>query len=232
TTILEGNPSAVEGLDASIVNTMRARRGDTAVKFLPEGTAYVMVEFSTDTLDAAKQQCQDLLSRLHKNKRIRDYVIVTDAADRAKIWKVREDGAGLSSTQIDGTQTWPGWEDAAVAPEKLADYLTDLIPLIEQYNYSASMYGHFGAGCVHMRLDFDFRTKQGREDFTSFMHEAAKIVISHGGSLSGEHGDGRARSSLLELMYSEHILTLFHKFKRIWDPQNLLNPGIIVDPVK
>lgn len=229
-TMLELKPSAIEGLNASIVDIMRHRRGADSVSGLPAGVAYVMVEFSAETIAEAAARCEELVERLRVNGRMRDYVIATGVEDRAKLWRVREDGAGLSSKQLDGRQTWPGWEDSAVAPEKLADYLAELLPVIDEHGYQASMYGHFGAGCVHMRIDFELRSEEGQANFASFMNRAAEIVVRHGGSLSGEHGDGRARGSLLEVMYSPEMMGLFREFKQIWDPENLLNPGIMIDP--
>ncbi|SJM67849.1 FAD-binding and (Fe-S)-binding domain-containing protein [Gulosibacter sp. 10] len=229
TTILEARPSAIEGLDAAIVDIMRHRRGPETVDTLPEGKAYVIIEISDDTIEAAGAQCEALVERLREQGGIRDHVVVTDPVERAKVWRIREDGAGLSSKRIDGVQTWPGWEDSAVAPEKLADYLAELLPLIERHGLTTAMYGHFGAGCVHMRLDFDLRTEQGLAQFDAYMKDAAELVAAHGGSLSGEHGDGRARSSLLGVMYSPEMMGLFSTFKRIWDPKGLLNPGIMVD---
>lgn len=230
-TILSANPSAIEGLDVSIVDIMRHRRGAASVESLPGGNAFLMVEFSDDTLQQAAASCEDLVDKLRADGRVVEFAIVTDPLERAQLWRVREDGAGLSSRRIDGVQTWPGWEDSAVAPERLADYLTDLLPLVKKYDYAALMYGHFGAGCVHMRLDYDLRSDSGRQVFSDFTREAAKLVVAHGGSLSGEHGDGRARSELLEVMYSQEMVGIFRTFKRLWDPAGILNPGIIVDPV-
>lgn len=229
-TILAANPSAIEGLDASIVDIMRHRRGAASVDSLPKGKAFLMVEFSADTLEQAASDCERLLAKLGADGRVVDHAVVTEPGERAKLWRVREDGAGLSSRRIDGVQTWPGWEDSAVAPERLADYLSELLPLVERYGYSAFMYGHFGAGCVHMRLDYDFRSDAGRQAFADFTREAARLVVAHGGSLSGEHGDGRARSELLEVMYSRGMVGIFKAFKHLWDPAGILNPGIIVDP--
>ncbi len=229
-TILSAKPSAIEGLDVSIVDIMRHRRGAASVESLPDGKAFLMVEFSDDTLQQAAASCQDLVEKLRADGRVVDFRIVTDPLERAKLWRVREDGAGLSSRRIDGVQTWPGWEDSAVAPERLADYLTDLLPLVKRYGYTALMYGHFGAGCVHMRLDYDLRSESGRRTFSDFTREAAHLVVAHGGSLSGEHGDGRARSELLEVMYSREMVGIFRAFKHLWDPAGILNPGIIVHP--
>jgi FAD/FMN-containing dehydrogenase/Fe-S oxidoreductase len=229
-TILAAGPSAIEGLDLSIVEIMRHRRGAASVDALPRGNAYLMVEFSADTIDAARADCEQLLERLRHDGRAVDHSIVTEPMLRAKLWRVREDGAGLSSRRLDGVQTWPGWEDSAVAPEQLADYLEELMALVDRFGYSAFVYGHFGAGCVHLRLDFDLRSDPGREAYARFTREAAALVVAHGGSLSGEHGDGRARSELLDVMYSGEMIALFRAFKHAWDPTGLLNPGIIVDP--
>lgn len=230
TTLLGGKPTAIEGLDLSIVDIMRHRRGGESVDSLPRGRAFLMVEFPGDTIEQAAARCHSALEAVRANRRVLDHSIVTKPTDRAKLWRVREDGAGLSSRRIDGVQTWPGWEDAAVAPERLADYLADLIPLVRSYDYTAFMYGHFGAGCVHMRLDYDLYDEPGRRAFEDFTREAAALVVSHGGSLSGEHGDGRARSELLDVMYSPAMMALFRLFKHLWDPRGILNPGMIVDP--
>ncbi len=229
-TILAAKPSAIEGLDASIVDIMRHRRGAASVDSLPQGNAFLMVEFSGATLQQAAEDCERLLGKLRADGRVVDHSIVTDALERAKLWRVREDGAGLTSRRIDGVQTWPGWEDSAVAPERLADYLAELLPLVKAHGYTAFTYGHFGAGCVHMRLDYDLRSDAGRQTFEDFTREAAQLVVAHGGSLSGEHGDGRARSELLEVMYSREMVGIFKAFKHLWDPAGILNAGIIVDP--
>lgn len=228
--ILAAGPTAIEGLDSLIVDIMRHRRGAASVDSLPGGNAYLMVEFSADTIEEARADCERLRETLRENGRVVDHSIVTEPGERAKLWRVREDGAGLSSRRVDGVQTWPGWEDSAVAPERLADYLAELLPVVRSYGYTAFLYGHFGAGCVHMRLDYDLRSDAGREAFTNFTREAARIVVAHGGSLSGEHGDGRARSELLDVMYSPAMIGLFRAFKHAWDPGRLLNPGIILDP--
>ncbi|NYD25156.1 FAD-binding and (Fe-S)-binding domain-containing protein [Kineococcus aurantiacus] len=229
--ILATSPTAIEGLDSSIVEIMRHRRGADSVDSLPRGNAYLMVEFSADTIAVAAAECERLLEVLRRDGRVLDHTIVTAPQERAKLWRVREDGAGLSSRRVDGVQTWPGWEDSAVAPERLADYLAALLTLVSEHGYTAFTYGHFGAGCVHMRLDFDLRSQAGRATFEQFTQRAAALVVAHGGSLSGEHGDGRARSQLLDIMYSPEVIDLFGEFKRLWDPQGTLNPGIIVDPV-
>ena len=229
-TLLAARPTAIEGLDLSIVDIMRHRQGEQSVDSMPRGQAFLMVEFSGESIEQAAAECAIALDAVRVNGRVVDQAVVTDPTARAKLWRVREDGAGLSSRRVDGTQTWPGWEDSAVAPERLADYLAELVPLVRSFGYSAFMYGHFGAGCVHMRLDLDLSDDAGRRTFEDFTRQAAALVVSHGGSLSGEHGDGRARSELLEVMYSPEMIGLFRAFKNLWDPHRLLNPGLIVDP--
>ncbi|MEU0353668.1 FAD-linked oxidase C-terminal domain-containing protein, partial [Streptomyces sp. NPDC006237] len=146
------------------------------------------------------------------------------------LWRVREDGAGLAARLVDGGESWPGWEDAAVAPENLAAYLRDFRKLLTSHQLTGVLYGHFGAGCVHVRIDFDPATEAGRAVMRRFLSEAAALVVEHGGTLSGEHGDGRARSELLQVMYSHRMIGLFAAFKKTFDPDGLLNPGVIVDP--
>lgn len=229
--ILATGPTAIEGLDSLIVDIMAHRRGVASVSGLPDGRAYLLVEFSADTITEAESACELLAHTLEEEGRVLDHRVVTDPSARQALWRVREDGAGLSSRRIDGVQTWPGWEDSAVAPERLADYLAELLPLVERFGYTPYLYGHFGAGCVHMRLDYDLRTNDGRASFEAFTREAAALVVAFGGSLSGEHGDGRARGELLSIMYSPEMIALFAAFKNAWDPDRLFNPGIMVDPV-
>ncbi|MDO5368349.1 FAD-binding and (Fe-S)-binding domain-containing protein, partial [Kocuria sp.] len=230
TTILEFSPAAVEGTDRAIVETMRWRRGPDSVTGLPGGNAWLFVDLDGDTEDAVSAQANELLERLSENGRLVEGIAVPDPEERANLWRVREDGAGLSSRLATGGESWPGWEDSAVAPENLADYLAELRVLLGEYGLDGVMYGHFGAGCMHIRITFDLRTDAGREVYRNFTRDAAHLVVRHGGSLSGEHGDGRARSALLPIMYSPEVLEAFAQFRRAWDPTGLLNPGSIVDP--
>ncbi|UXA18114.1 FAD-binding and (Fe-S)-binding domain-containing protein [Mycobacterium sp. SMC-4] len=234
TTILKYSPAAIEGIDEQIVATMKARRGEDSVAELPTGRAWLYIDLDGDDDAAVAQQARNLMSELQAHGRARACREVSDPGDRAKLWRVREDGAGLSSrVQLaDGTSvtSWPGWEDSAVAPENLADYLTDFRLLLQQYRLIGVMYGHFGAGCMHIRITFDPRTPEGRDVMSAFLTAAARLVVKHGGTLSGEHGDGRARSQLLPEMFSPTIMEAFAKFKYLFDPTNVLNPGMIVEP--
>ncbi len=246
--ILPYAPSAVEGIDRKIVATMAARRGRDTVASLPAiddpaCTAWLFIDL--DERSAATQSESDvgatakrLLDELRSGGAMIAGTTVPDPLARKTLWRVREDGAGLSSRLADPAddhigadyESWPGWEDAAVAPENLADYLDDFTALLDRYGLTGVMYGHFGAGCMHVRITFDLRSAEGRTTMDRFCTDAAHLVVAHGGSLSGEHGDGRARSALLPIMYSPAMLAAFAEFKRIWDPQGTLNPGSIVDP--
>ncbi|WGW14133.1 FAD-binding and (Fe-S)-binding domain-containing protein [Saxibacter everestensis] len=229
-TILEFKPAAIEGIDEAIVDTMRFRRGHDSVRGLPDGRAWLYVDLDGDNADAVAAEADRLLARLKENGRLIEGMTVPDPDDRASLWRVREEGAGLASRLVGGGESWPGWEDSAVAPENLADYLDEFRTLLSDFELHGVMYGHLGAGCMHIRITFDLRSDQGRRVMQDFMRAAAKLVVKHGGSLSGEHGDGRARSELLPIMYSPAMLSAFARFKRIWDPQGVLNPGSLVDP--
>jgi FAD/FMN-containing dehydrogenase len=233
-TILKYSPAAIEGIDEQIVATIKARRGQDAVSTLPAGRGWLYVDLDGDDEAAVSAQAQRLSAELRANGRVLDSREVRAPAERKKLWRVREDGAGLSSRLElpDGTSvtSWPGWEDSAVAPENLADYLAEFRLLLEQFGLIGVMYGHFGAGCMHIRITFVQRTAEGRKVMSNFLTAAARLVVKHGGTLSGEHGDGRARSQLLPEMYSPMVMEAFAKFKHLFDPTNVLNPGMIVDP--
>ncbi|MFC9057198.1 FAD-binding and (Fe-S)-binding domain-containing protein [Streptomyces sp. NPDC057074] len=229
-TILEFSPAAVEGTDEAIVATMQHRRGPDSVLGLPQGRAWLFVDLDGDDPASVRAQADRLLARLTENGRLVQGRAAADPAERASLWRVREDGAGLSSRPASGGESWPGWEDSAVAPERLADYLADLRELLAEHELTGIMYGHFGAGCMHIRITYDLRSEEGREVFRRFTHRAALLVVRHGGSLSGEHGDGRARSELLPLMYSAELMAAFSECRRLWDPTGILNPGSMTDP--
>ena len=237
--ILRLNPSAIEGIDLSIVNAMKSRRGEASVSELPEGDAFLFVEFEVDDEAAAADRSRELIDVLSQPgedgtpPRLLEGRAVTGPKDKQILWRIREDGAGLVSRPLGEPAGFAGWEDSAVHPDRLADYLHELRELMASHGYRGSMYGHFGAGCMHIRIDFDLRTEAGRARFRAFMEDAARLVVKHGGSLSGEHGDGRARGELLPIMYDEGMLAAFRRFKEIWDPKGILNPNIGVewDPI-
>src|SRR5699024_6679506 len=154
-------------------------------------------ETGSDTLQAAVQAAEEVATAVDTI----DYVVVSEPSEMRELWRIRESSAGIVTRLADGGEAWPNWEDSAVPPENLADYLRDLYALMDKFDYQGIPFGHFGEGCVHVRISFDFSTKEGLKKFEAFMNEASTLVASYGGSLSGEHGDGRARSSFLDRMY-------------------------------
>ena len=223
--LLEHEPVACEGLDRRIVDVVRARRGEAAVPELPDGDGWLFVELAGDDPGGVRDGAQ----RLVREAGAVDSRVVDDAGQAAALWRIREDGAGLSSRTPAGEPAHSGWEDAAVPPDRLGGYLREFDDLMAGYGLDGLPYGHFGDGCMHIRIDFPLR--EGTRVFRDFMLEAARLAAAHGGSMSGEHGDGRARGELLPLMYSPEAITLFGRVKAAFDPDNLLNPGVIVDPV-
>ncbi|MFC6011561.1 FAD-binding and (Fe-S)-binding domain-containing protein [Nocardia lasii] len=215
-------PIAVEGIDAGLVDVVRAHRG--TVPDLPRGRGWLFVETAGETpahaLLVAHQLCREANADDHR--------IVTDPAATAALWRIRADGAGLAGRTPDGEPAWPGWEDAAVPPENLGAYLREFALLTAEYDLRGLLYGHLGDGCIHVRLDFPITDAPKR--FRKFLFDAAEVVVRHGGSLSGEHGDGRARSELLEVMYSPAARAAFAGYKALFDPDNILNPGVLVAP--
>ncbi|MET9212645.1 MULTISPECIES: FAD-binding and (Fe-S)-binding domain-containing protein [unclassified Nocardia] len=215
-------PIAVEGIDAGLVDRVRAHRG--TVPELPRGRGWLFVE----TAGASAAEAFALAERLCREANADDHRIVTDPAVAAALWRIRADGAGLAGRTPDGRPAWPGWEDAAVPPARLGDYLREFASLTAEYEVDGLLYGHIGDGCIHVRLDFPIAEAPQR--FRSFLFDAAELVVRHGGSLSGEHGDGRARSELLAVMYSPAARAAFAGFKALFDPDDVLNPGVLVAP--
>ena len=216
-------PVALEGLDSRLVNVVRTRRGPAAVPDLPRGGGWLFAETAGDTLDEARAAAHKLVA----DGGCLDSAVITGPA-AAALWRIREDGAGLSGRTPAGAPAWPGWEDSAVPPESLPAYLRELEALMAAHGVDGLLYGHFGDGCIHARIDFPLRDRPSV--LRSFTQDAARLAASYGGSVSGEHGDGRARGELLPAMYSATAIGLFGAVKQLFDPANLLNPGVIVDP--
>ena len=223
--IVDHRPTACEGLDRRIVDVVRRTRGDTAVPPLPRGDGWMFVELVGDDVAELRVRADALLAAAGAS----DGFVVPDPAHAMALWKIREDGAGLASISLT-RPAYPGWEDAAVPAEHLGSYLRDFDRLLDDHGLDGLPYGHFGDGCVHVRIDFPLTEEGGAGAYRAFVEEAARLVASHGGSLSGEHGDGRARSGLLPAMYSAAAMEIFGQVKAAFDPENLLNPGVLVDP--
>lgn len=234
-TLLTHSPLAVEGMDRRLVDVVRAHKGPGAVPALPEGEGWLLAEVGapgedvTASLERARALCADSAAI--------DTVVYPPGAQASALWRIRADGAGLGGrTPPDGAgggdqQAWPGFEDAAVPPENLGAYLRDFTALMEEFDIDGLLYGHFGDGCVHVRLAMPLDTPEGVAHSRAFLQSAARICAAHGGSVSGEHGDGRARGELLRFMYSPEMLDLFARVKHVFDPDNLLNPGVLAAPM-
>ena len=233
--LLTHSPLAVEGMDRRLVDVVRAHKGPGAVPALPEGEGWLLVEVGapgedvTASLERARALCTDSAAI--------DTVVYPPGDQASALWRIRADGAGLGGrTPPDGEgggdqQAWPGFEDAAVPPENLGAYLRDFTALMEEFDIDGLLYGHFGDGCVHVRLAMPLETPEGVAHSRAFLQSAARVCAAHGGSVSGEHGDGRARGELLRFMYSPDMLDLFARVKHVFDPANLLNPGVLAAPM-
>lgn len=224
--LLQFRPTACEGLGRRIVDVVNAKKGPDSVGGLPKGDGWMFIELVGDDPAEVHERAGLLLAAANAV----DGWIVEDPAAAAKLWQIRADGAGLAGVSL-AKPAYPGWEDSAVPPKHLGAYLRDFEALLDQHGLEGLPYGHFGDGCVHCRIDFPLDDPDGPQRYRAFVEDAAKLVASYGGSMSGEHGDGRARSELLRHMYSDEALKLFGQVKELFDPQNLLNPGILVDPV-
>jgi FAD/FMN-containing dehydrogenase/Fe-S oxidoreductase len=222
--ILPWSPLTVEGVDAELVALLDGAR----VADLPRGGAWLFVELAGEQPGEAEHRATELAGKLAD--RLTGHAVLTDPAAQRKLWRIREEGAGLATRLADGSEAWPGWEDAAVPPERLGSYLRGFKKLMREHGRQSVVFGHYGEGCLHMRLDFDLLSEPGVAEFRSFLEQAADLVAAHGGSLSGEHGDGQARSELLPRMYSREVLEVFARFKGIFDPDGRMNPGILINP--
>ncbi len=222
--MLKHSPQAVEGLDARLVERVRRARGDARIPQLPKGAGWLFVEVGADTPAKARAA----LERMAKVAGTKAFRAVEDESEAKALWSIRAAGAGLAGRSPAGLEAWPGWEDAAVPPEHLGAYLREFDTLMEQHGVTGQPFGHFGDGCVHVRLDIPMGTSG--EPLRAFVTDAAELVARHGGSLSGEHGDGRARSALLPAMYSPEAIRAFGEIKHLFDPEGRLNPGVMVDP--
>jgi FAD/FMN-containing dehydrogenase/Fe-S oxidoreductase len=228
--ILEYKPIGLEGFDSMLTDFMsRKNLAQEEVKLLPEGKGYLLVEFGGWTPEDADRQAAEFCKAAESfspKPSVRQY----SPEDARRIWHVREAALGATVFVPGEPHGWEGWEDSAVPPEKLGVYLRRLNALMEKYEYRGPMYGHFGQGCVHLRINFDLESAEGIAKYRGFIDYAADIVVALGGSFSGEHGDGQSRSALLPKMFGPELIQAFREFKAVWDPQNRMNPGKLSGP--
>ncbi len=231
--IMQHHPIGLEGFDDIMVNASR-RKGVNldGLALLPEGAGWLMVEFGANTAAEAAARAQRLMAALDRSAIPPNMRLFTDPKQARRIWEVRESSLGVTSHVPGEPQRWEGFEDSAVAPEKLGTYLRDLRKLMQAFHYEGSFYGHFGHACIHTRMDYDLESTDGVRKFRQFMEEAADLVIRYGGSLSGEHGDGQARGELLPKMFGPELMQAFREFKALWDPDWKMNPGKLIEPYR
>jgi FAD/FMN-containing dehydrogenase/Fe-S oxidoreductase len=223
-------PIALEGIDGSMFAYMHDKGMSTSGRTMfPDGNAWLVVEFGGQTKEEADDQARTLMDAFRAKPDAPTMKMFDDVRQEDLIWQIRESGLGSTSKIPHDPDFYPGWEDSAVAPEDVGKYLRDLKALFDKYGYTASLYGHFGQGCVHCSIDFDLYTADGIDRWKQFLNEAAHLVTSYGGSLSGEHGDGQARGSLLPIMFGDTIMQAFREFKAAWDPRGKMNPGKVID---
>ncbi len=230
-TVREHRPVALEGFDDVLIDDNRRLGIHTReLDLLPAGRGWLLAEFGGATTEEADDRAKALLAALRKADGFTGDKLYDDKHAEREIWEVRESGLGATAYVPGDPDTYEGWEDSAVPPENLPGYLQDLRKLFDSYGYGCALYGHFGQGCVHTRIDWDPHSADGIRTWRRFLDDAADLVVSYGGSLSGEHGDGQSRAELLEKMYGPEIVQAFGEFKAVWDPDGMMNPGKVVDP--
>ena len=231
--VLSHHPIGLEGMDDLLIEyTRRKGINPEGLALLPEGGGWLLAEFGAQGSREAESQASGLMDALGKGPDPPSFRLLTDKGQAGKAWEIRESALGAVSRVPGEPPTWEGWEDAAVAPDKLGGYLRAFRKLTDAYNYGCVVYGHFGDGCVHNRITFDLQSEKGLKKMRMFVEEAADLVVSYGGSLSGEHGDGQARGELLPKMFGPELVEAFQKFKALWDPDWSMNPGKVVLPNK
>jgi FAD/FMN-containing dehydrogenase/Fe-S oxidoreductase len=229
--VMAHEPTGLEGVDDVLVEDMKMLgKHEEDLQLLPKGKGWLLVEFGGETAEEADERARRCMKDLEGERSLREMKLYEHMETEHKLWDVRESGLGATAFIPGERDHWEGWEDAAVPPEREGDYLRDFRSLLDEYGYSTSLYGHFGQGCIHARIDFELKAAGGLKRWRSFLDDAADLVVSYGGSLSGEHGDGQSRAELLEKMFGGELVGAFREFKAIWDPDNRMNPHKVVDP--
>ncbi len=233
--IMPFSPIAMEGLDWAIVGGLIDRQLRlNEVALLPDGKAWLLVELADNNTETLARRCREFQTAMEGSARVKSVLPVNDPAMVKDFWTIREQGASATSMSLRPEDPDPivGWEDTAVDPLQLGDYLREFSALVKRYGYTTSLYGHFGDGCIHARITFDTRTEAGVKKFRAFSREIAETVVRFGGSLSGEHGDGQAKAEFLPIMFGDELITAFDRFKAAWDPELRMNPRKVVNPYR
>ncbi|WP_243689129.1 FAD-binding and (Fe-S)-binding domain-containing protein [Geotalea toluenoxydans] len=229
--ILAFKPVGLEGLDDLLIKLARTKGLHTHnLAMLPEGNGWLLVEFGGDSKEESDSNARRAMEGLKKMESPPTMKLFTDEGEEKKIWEIRESGLGATANMPGMPLSWPGWEDAAVDPARIGDYLREFRKLLDEHKLVASLYGHFGDGCIHCRISFDLFTHDGIRNYMAFIHKASDLVVRYGGSLSAEHGDGQSKAVFLRKMYGDELVEAFRQFKTLWDPEWKMNPGKVVDP--
>ncbi|HLH15568.1 MAG TPA: FAD-binding and (Fe-S)-binding domain-containing protein [Bryobacteraceae bacterium] len=231
--ILAHQPVGLEALDDTLIDDIKIKGLHAEdISALPEGAGWLLVEFGADSKEEADSRAQAFIADMRRAPKPPSDRLYTNPAEQHMVWEVRESALGATALVPCQKETWEGWEDSAVPPANVGGYLRDLKKLYDKYGYRGALYGHFGDGCIHTRIDFGLKSAEGVRQFRSFLSEAVDTVLAHGGSLSGEHGDGQSRAEFLPRMFGSHIIEAFHEYKTIWDPAWKMNPGKVVKPYR
>jgi FAD/FMN-containing dehydrogenase/Fe-S oxidoreductase len=226
-------PIALEGIAESMFHYMELKgKAGTGREMFPDGKGWLICEFGGDTKEEASSKARGLMTAFAGRSDAPTMKLVDDHGQQAQLWAFRDEALGSTSKIPNQADYYPGWEDSAVDPKRLGDYLRKFQAMLDEYGYEGSLYGHFGQACVHVSINFDLFTAEGIAKYREFVTKMAHICVEHGGSLSGEHGDGQSRGELLPIMYGDELVQAFWEFKSIWDPQHKMNPGKVVHPYK
>ena len=231
TQVLAYQPVGLEGMDEKLIAYVRRKYAHPqGAASLPEGGGWLLAEFAGDTPEQANARARRCMEGLVDRPDAPHMMLYDDPQDAKRIWKARESGLAATTYVPGMADTWPGWEDAAVAPADLGRYLRDFRALLDRFGYRCALYGHFGDGCVHCRIDFDLASQAGIDHYRAFLDEASDLVARYKGSFTAEHGDGQARAIFLPKLFGPELIEAHRQFKRLWDPQGKMNPGKVVDP--
>lgn len=226
-------PIGLEAMDRRFLRGMKKKKlMADELALLPTDVSFLLAEFGGETREESIDSARRAMAALRRANGAPVMKLITAPEEQKAVWKVRDAGLGATAFVPGERENHEGWEDSAVPPERLGEYLRELKKLYAKYDYHGSLYGHFGQGCVHTRIDFDLKTKAGIGRFRAFLDEAAELVVRLGGSLSGEHGDGQSRAELLPKLYGPELVQAFNEFKSIWDPDWKMNPGKVVQPYR
>ncbi len=229
--IMKFAPIGLEGIDNMLVRQMKKTgMHPKKISLLPDGGGWLLVEFGGANPEEARSKAEAVMAALQREKPAPAMKLFDDREQAEKVWEIRESGLGATAHVPGEPITWPGWEDAAVDPRHVGDYLREFRSLLDEFQYNASLYGHFGQGCIHCRINFDLFTREGIDTYLRFVDRASDLVMKYNGSFSGEHGDGQSRGALLGKMYGQDLLDSFRRFKTLWDPDWKMNPGKVIDP--